>query len=77
MPFNVRRRRIAAARMAHPPQARHDRLVGTASGLSPRTLARILKRETGISFGRWRQQLHILIALQRLTQGAAESPCTY
>ncbi len=28
-------------------------------------------RETGMSFGRWRQQLHLLIALQRLDQGAS------
>ena len=38
--------------------------------ISPRTLARTLQRETGMSFGRWRQQLHILLALQRLAEGA-------
>jgi AraC-like DNA-binding protein len=38
--------------------------------ISPRTLARTLQRETGMSFGRWRQQLHILFALQRLAEGA-------
>ena len=36
----------------------------------PRTLARLVKNETGMTFGRWRQQLHIVIALQRLSAGA-------
>jgi AraC-like DNA-binding protein len=38
--------------------------------VAPRTLTRALKRETGMSFGRWRQQFHILTALQGLDQGA-------
>jgi len=28
-------------------------------------------RETGMSFGRWRQQFHIILALQWLSQGAS------
>ena len=28
-------------------------------------------RETGMSFGRWRQQLHIILALQWLSQGSS------
>jgi AraC-like DNA-binding protein len=36
---------------------------------SPRTLARAFKRETGLSFGQWRRQLRLLIALERLAQG--------
>lgn len=41
------------------------------AGLSERTLARILARETGMSFGRWRQQLTIMLALQRMATGAS------
>ena len=41
------------------------------AGLSERTLARLLKRETGMSFGRWRQQLAILVALRRMAEGAS------
>lgn len=37
--------------------------------MSERTLARLVVRTTSMSFGRWRQQLHIIIALQRLTSG--------
>lgn len=39
--------------------------------MSERTLARLVLRETGMTFGRWRQQLHILIALQRLAAGTS------
>lgn len=41
------------------------------AGLSERTLARVLARETGMSFGRWRQQLTIMLALQRMATGAS------
>ncbi|PWF25191.1 AraC family transcriptional regulator [Corticimicrobacter populi] len=37
--------------------------------MSERSLARLLKRETGLTFGRWRQQFHLIIALQQLAAG--------
>lgn len=40
-------------------------------GMGTRTLNRLLVRETGMSFGRWRQRLHIILALQWLTRGAS------
>jgi AraC-like DNA-binding protein len=42
---------------------------GARVGASNRTLIRLFQRETGMSFGRWRQQLHIGLALQRLASG--------
>ncbi|WP_372762012.1 helix-turn-helix transcriptional regulator [Pseudoalteromonas sp.] len=33
-----------------------------------RTLARLIKKETGMTFGKWRTQLHIIIALQALSK---------
>ncbi|MGS0726242.1 helix-turn-helix domain-containing protein, partial [Shewanella sp. 0m-11] len=33
------------------------------------TLARLVKSEIGLSFGRWRGQLHIVLALQKLATG--------
>jgi len=39
------------------------------AAMSERTLARLVTKKTSMSFGRWRQQLHIIIALQRLTSG--------
>lgn len=38
-------------------------------GMSERTLARLLTKETGMSFGRWRQQFQIMLALKRLSEG--------
>ncbi|MEC4727504.1 helix-turn-helix transcriptional regulator [Shewanella sp. D64] len=37
--------------------------------MSERTLARLVKLETGLTFGRWRGQLHLVLALQKLTTG--------
>jgi AraC-like DNA-binding protein len=38
-------------------------------GMSERTLCRMLSKETGMSFGRWRQQFQIMLALDRLSEG--------
>lgn len=37
--------------------------------LSERSLSRILMEEIGMSFGRWRRQLHVILALRRLSAG--------
>lgn len=37
--------------------------------MSDRAFTRLLLRETGLTFGRWRQQLHLLIAIQKLSSG--------
>lgn len=36
---------------------------------SERSLARLMQGTTGMSFGRWRQQLHLMIALNHLAEG--------
>lgn len=41
----------------------------THFSMSDRTLARLLVRETGLTFGRWRQQLHLIVALRLLAGG--------
>lgn len=71
MPVDAKLRKIAAAMMANPSDRATIDEWGRRMVVAPRTLTRALKRETGMSFGRWRQQLHILIALQRLDQGAS------
>ncbi|WP_044561750.1 helix-turn-helix domain-containing protein, partial [Azospirillum sp. B4] len=71
MPADTKLRKIAAAMMADPSDRATIEDWGQRMAVAPRTLTRILRRETGMSFGRWRQQLHILIALQRLDQGAS------
>lgn len=71
MPAHPRLRQIAAALMAHPADRATIDEWSERIGVAPRTLTRMLRRETGMSFGQWRRQLHILIALNRLTQGAS------
>ena len=34
-----------------------------------RSLGRVVQSATGMSFGRWRQQLHLMIALNHLAEG--------
>lgn len=42
---------------------------GARVGASARTLARLFRDETGLSFGQWRQQLRLVEAVARLAQG--------
>jgi AraC-like DNA-binding protein len=37
--------------------------------MSERSLARLVRQETGLTFGRWRQQLHLIVALHQLSAG--------
>jgi AraC-like DNA-binding protein len=69
MPSDPKLRKIANAMMADPSDCATIAEWGRRVGAAERTLARILQRETGMSFGRWRQQLHILIALRQLAEG--------
>ncbi|WP_245857770.1 AraC family transcriptional regulator [Sphingomonas ginsenosidimutans] len=39
--------------------------------MSERSLSRLLVRETGLTFGHWRQQMHLVIALRELAGGAS------
>ncbi|AUG55890.1 AraC family transcriptional regulator [Thalassospira marina] len=39
--------------------------------MSERSLARLIVLETGLTFGRWRQQLHLVVALRELASGEA------
>lgn len=39
--------------------------------MSERSLARLMVAETGLSFGRWRQQFHLIVALRELASGAS------
>ncbi|MFK3978711.1 helix-turn-helix domain-containing protein [Shewanella vesiculosa] len=38
------------------------------SGMSERTLQRTIMNETGMSFGHWRRQIHLLLALKQLAE---------
>lgn len=41
------------------------------AGLSERTMERLIKRETGMSFNRWRLQLSVMLAVQWLAGGGS------
>ncbi len=45
--------------------------MGKRLALSERSLARLMLRETGLTFGRWRQQLQLIIALRELASGVS------
>lgn len=70
MPDDPRLRKIADEMMKRP--ARWDTMSSWAqrAGLSERTMARLFVRETGLSFGRWQQQLAVMLAIQWLAAGA-------
>lgn len=71
MPTDARLRAMVDLMMAAPSD--RGTLAGWASraGLSERTLVRLIMRETGMSFGRWRQQLGIVLAVRGLADGAS------
>jgi AraC-like DNA-binding protein len=66
---NSKLRSIADALMENPADRRTVAEWSESVALSERTLMRLVVAETGMTFGRWRQQLHIIIALQRLSAG--------
>lgn len=62
-------RQIAAQLIEVPDDRRTIREWAATVAMSERTLARLILKHTGTTFGRWRQQLHIVMAVQRLSQG--------
>lgn len=71
MPTDTRLRRIVDLMMASPSDRGTLDVWARRAGLSERTLARLISRETGMSFGRWRQQLGVMLAVKWLAGGAS------
>ncbi|WP_431260593.1 AraC family transcriptional regulator [Roseateles chitinivorans] len=71
LPADGRLRPLVDWMMAHPAERGSVEACAGWMGLSARTLSRLIAHETGMSFGRWRRQLHLLLALQWLAKGAA------
>ncbi len=69
MPSNPRLRRIAEALISDPSDKATVTQWASRVGLGERTLCRLLQQETGMSFGRWRRLLHVLVGLRRLGAG--------
>jgi len=61
--------RVAAALVADPADPRDLAAHAEAAGVSVRTLVRLFRAETGMSFQQWRRQLRMTEALARIAQG--------
>jgi AraC-like DNA-binding protein len=71
MPTDVRLRRIVDLMMASPADRGSLDVWAKRAGMSERTLVRLISRETGMSFGRWRQQLAVMLAVKWLAGGVS------
>lgn len=71
MPGDARLRRILDMMIASPADRSTLDMWAKRAGLSERTFARMLHRETGMSFGRWRQQLGVMLAVKWLATGTS------
>jgi len=69
MPTDSRLRKLVDWMMADPSDRGTIQHWAQRAGLSERTLARLVSQQTGMSFGRWRQQLKIMLAVQWLAKG--------
>lgn len=69
MPRDSRLRQLAAMLLASPGDKTPLAAWASRIGMSERSMTRLLLQEIGMSVGRWRRQLHVIIALQRLAQG--------
>jgi AraC-like DNA-binding protein len=63
--------RVAAALAADPADRRDLDGYAAVAGASVRTLARLFRSETGMSFQQWRRQLRMTEALARIAQGTS------
>jgi hypothetical protein len=63
MPTDPRLRRLVDEMSEHPAAFATVKTWAKRIGVGERTLNRLLVRETGLSFGRWREQLHIVLAI--------------
>jgi AraC-like DNA-binding protein len=62
-------RRVTEALLADPADPRGLDAFAEMAGASARTLARLFRRETGMSFQAWRRQLRLTEGLAALSQG--------
>jgi AraC-like DNA-binding protein len=68
-PSDPRAVRVVQTLLADPEDQRSLRRIARDCGASKRTMERIFLTETKMTFGKWRQQLRLLHAMQRLASG--------
>jgi len=71
MPTDPRLRAIVEEMIASPADRGTLDVWAQRAGMSERTLMRLIRRETGMSLGRWRQQLGVVLAVKWLAGGAS------
>jgi len=69
MSNNARLRKIADSFAVDPSDRATIVEWAQRAAMSERSLSRLIMRETGMTFGRWRQQFQIMVALERLADG--------
>ena len=69
MPRDARLRRLADMLLTAPTDNTLKGGWANRIGMSERNMSRLLQHDIGMSFGRWRRQLHVILALQRLSKG--------
>lgn len=70
MPSDARLRTIFQSMMTNPADRGTMETWSKRAGTSERSLARMIAAETGMSFGRWRQRLNIILALRWMAASA-------
>ena len=70
LPADERARKAAAWMREHPGDAGSLKQLARRVSVSVRTLERLFQKETGMTFGKWRQQLRLLHALRLLAGGS-------
>jgi AraC-like DNA-binding protein len=69
MPRDARLRRICKALVARPDDASTADQWARRLRVTSKTIHRLFAKETGMTFGEWRQQARLLFALERLARG--------
>ena len=69
LPADSRLRSVTNALIADPGDGRDLKQWAKSAGASERTLARLFVKETGMTFGTWRQRRRLLAAIGRLAEG--------
>jgi AraC-like DNA-binding protein len=69
-PSDPRALRVAAVLLADPSDQRPLGEICKRAGGSKRTIERLFQQETGMTFGKWRQQLRLMHAMRLLAGGA-------
>lgn len=69
MPADHRIRNIARHLIDNPSDPSTLSNWASRVGMGERTLSRRIRQETGMTFGRWRRHLHILVGLRQLSDG--------